>query len=180
MRIQTPIKRRSRGSVMVLVVAVLGLLAVIGTVYILSSRSERNTAASMSAALNLNLARDAVNAQVQQVVGGAMVDGSTTPQIGGYGSSASRIAARNFDFPEVGGTFGRTNYNINMKDEPWLAKDLHVQTTAIVPSSDFSQLTAKLYDPSAGTYTANLPAGYGTGMFNVVYDQTNPGLVRHR
>ncbi|MGN6369337.1 MAG: hypothetical protein ACTHN5_13845 [Phycisphaerae bacterium] len=168
-------RHHARGTVMVLVVAVLGLLAVIGTVYVLSSRTERNTSNAMSEALNLDLARDSVNAQVQQVIGNAMLDGRATPDIGGYGTSGTLTAARNFDYPEINPTptnYGQTAYNNKMKDEPWLVRSFHVQSTATFPF-DMTELTANRYDPSAGTYSLAYPKTYGTAMFNVMFDQTN-------
>src|SRR5687767_6454228 len=85
-----PIARHRRGTILVLVVAVLALLAVIGTVYVVAARTDRATSRAMNESLNLKLARDAFMEQVTQVIGNAMID--TNGKVGGY-------TARNFDVP---------------------------------------------------------------------------------
>lgn len=57
--------RRNRGTVIVLVVAVLALLAVMGTAYLVSSRTDRKTTRAMSDNRNMDLARDAVMNQIR-------------------------------------------------------------------------------------------------------------------
>jgi hypothetical protein len=143
-------QRSIRGSIMVLVVAVLGLLAVIGTVYIVSSRASRNTAAATSVNANLDLARSAVMSQVQQTIGAAMLDASGAP--GGYVKTGSygTLAARNFDYPEPDATPaapGSNSYSPNMRDEPWLAMNLYNSG-----GNDMSLLSPANFDPANGLY----------------------------
>jgi hypothetical protein len=132
---------------MVLVVAVLGLLAVIGTVYIVSARASRNTAAATSVNANLDLARAAVMSQVQQTMGAAVIDASGAP--GGYAATGTygALAARNFDYPETNAGTGYTSYNMSMRDEPWLAASLYNSS-----GNDFSSLNAANFDPLNGKY----------------------------
>jgi hypothetical protein len=162
----------TRGSIMVLVVAVLGLLAVIGTVYIVSSRASRNTAAATSVNINLDLARMAVTNQAQQVIGAAMIDSSGAP--GGYNATAATygsVAARDFDYPEtnVAGT-GVTTYNGAMRDEPWLAANLYN-----VSGSDFSLLSPQMFDPLSGKY--DLPPTTTFAYNAALFTATNQSLT---
>src|SRR4051812_22033528 len=78
---------RRRGSALILAVAVLGLLVVMGTVYIVSSRAERNSAQAMSTAVNLDWAQQAVNEQVRQTISDSMFDAGGI--LGGYGHKGS-------------------------------------------------------------------------------------------
>ena len=52
--------RRERGTVIILVVAVLTLLVVMGTAYLVSSRAEKGTTRAVADTINLDFARDAV------------------------------------------------------------------------------------------------------------------------
>ena len=164
---------RDRGSVMVLVVAVLGLLVVIGTVYIVASRTDRNSVAASSATINLNLARQAVMANVQQTIGNPMVDANG--QIGQYAIAGTygTQAARNYDYPDTGTTFGQ-EANANVRDESWLVQHMHAQaavTARTAGTNDYTYLTAQPFDPATGAY--NLPGGFAiTNTCNVVFDRT--------
>ena len=81
---------RRRGSVIVLVVAVLALLAVIGTVYIVSARAARNDAGLQNTTSNHNRAVSSVNEFVLQLVAASQLDangtigGGTTPTTSTY------------------------------------------------------------------------------------------------
>ncbi|HVX86527.1 MAG TPA: hypothetical protein VH253_17225 [Phycisphaerae bacterium] len=155
--------RRARGSVMILVVAVLGLLAILGTVYVVASRTSRASAVAMSQDANFTFARRAILSQVQGAVGESMTD--SNERVGGIGMlnatdlPSSYLSARTYDYPEVGTTFGKTNIDISMRDEPWLCRDLHPQATVSASDTmnDRSVLTAAPFDPSTGSY-ASLPA----------------------
>ncbi|HUO06997.1 MAG TPA: hypothetical protein VM008_01590 [Phycisphaerae bacterium] len=178
---------------MVLVVAVLGLLAVIGTVYILTARTERNSAAAMSSVVNLGLARDSVMAKVRQTVGASIVDSGTSVPgppptinlVGGYGTvNAPNIASRFFDFPERGtGIAGVTSYNSNIPDERWLVQHLHPQVAlSAAPTTginDFSSLNAYTnpYNPATGDYTTSQIPYTNQMTFKVVNDQTSGDLT---
>ena len=72
-----------RGSVLILVVAVLALLAVMGTAYIVSARSERSNATAMSASANLELAQQAVMTTAYGAVSAGGADANY--QVGGHG-----------------------------------------------------------------------------------------------
>jgi hypothetical protein len=170
---RSPNFRHPRGSVMILVVAVLGLLAVLGTVYIVASRTQRASSAAMNADLNFTLARQGVLSTVQQVIGESMMD--TNGNIGGIGlpnAAGTRYGARAYDYPELGGTFGHTGTNANMRDEPWLVRDLHPQN---VPFNDVSLLTAHPFDPSTGTYTSlpAYPTAYAYGNTTYMFPYIN-------
>ncbi len=60
--------RRVRGTVIILVVAMLALLAVLGTAYIVSARTDRSSARANSESVNLDLASDGVMATVRQTL----------------------------------------------------------------------------------------------------------------
>lgn len=55
-----------KGSAMILIIAVLALLAVLATVYLVVARTERQSSLSIDEAINFDLARDAVLAQIQE------------------------------------------------------------------------------------------------------------------
>jgi hypothetical protein len=59
---------RSRGTVILLVVAVLTLLAVLGTAYIVAAKAERGSSRASTDAENLDLAEDAALRQLQQLM----------------------------------------------------------------------------------------------------------------
>lgn len=59
-------KNMRRGTVLLLVVSVLALLAVMGTAYLVSSRTERSSSRAGTDATMMNLAQDAVISQVRQ------------------------------------------------------------------------------------------------------------------
>src|ERR1043165_6904007 len=73
---------RRRGSVLILVVAVLALLVVIGTVYILSARAGHHSAMAMSSAVNLDWAQQAVDEHVRQTISNSLYDAKGI--LGGY------------------------------------------------------------------------------------------------
>jgi len=124
-----PAIRMYRGSVLILVVAILGLLAVLGTVYIVVSHTEQTTTRAMSAALNLDLARDAVMNEVRTALFSATVDGHGN--IAGLGDgTATNMSSRFYDYPEHNN--GRATDNQNCPDEPWLARDIHLQSPSDV------------------------------------------------
>lgn len=188
--------RHPRGSVMILVVAVLGLLAVLGTVYIVASRTQRASSAAMNADFNFNLARQGVLASVQQVIGESMLDGNGVT--GATGDAAS-TAARTFDYPDQGTVAsGVTTYNNHLRNEPWLVAHMHYQdpsgfTAGKVPN-DLTVLTPNLFNPATGAFdipiSTSVPSA-GTpspptfftydstvgiqGLSTVVGDQTSVG-----
>jgi hypothetical protein len=178
--------RHPRGSVMILVVAVLGLLAVLGTVYIVASRTQRASSAAMNADYNFNLARQGVLATVQQVIGESMLDGNGA--IGATGDAAI-TAARTFDYPERNiAPAGVTAYNAKLRDEPWLVAHMHYQDSASFPANkapnDLTLLTPNLFNPSMGqfdippTTTTMFPYDNTVGvrgLSTVVGDQTTFG-----
>ena len=141
---------------MILVVAVLGLLAVIGTVYIVSSRTDRASANASATNVNGDLALSAVMSHVQQVIGNSMIDAGGN--VGGYQIAPATYgarAARNFDFPETNTTtVGQTVYNANVRDEPWLASNLYNTS-----GTDYSTVDSFGFDPFTGTYDVPLAAG---------------------
>jgi hypothetical protein len=176
-------RRDRRGSVLILVVAVLALLVLMGTAYIVSARTDRANATAMSASNNVDLARDAVMSQVQQAIGSAMLD--SKGNVGGYDTTgtytratgpsavATALAARNYDYPELGTTYGVTTANPTMQDEPWLAAKLHNP----VSGKDISQLTQFPFDVQTGAYDGLSGVTFPTTLtttngFSVVYDQT--------
>ena len=156
-----PKNDRRRGTVLVLVVAVLALLAVIGTVYIISARSEKASALSGSANVNLRWAQKSVMEEVVSILGDWMYDSKGT--FGGLDTSGTnKFVARYYDSPEVGAIpANTTNANLFyqafadasntyafMRSQPWLVKNLHFQG-----GTDYSFLTPLAYDPSAGSYS---------------------------
>jgi hypothetical protein len=165
--------RRQRGSVMILVVAVLGLLAVLGTVYIVASRTQRASSVAMNADANFTLARQGILSTVQQVIGESMIDANGN--IGGVTVNATRKAARGFDYPELGNlATGITTYNGAMRNEPWLVAHLHNQSGT---TNDLSILTPSPFNPSTGTYSGlaytQFPYSASVGgLSTVVGDQT--------
>ncbi len=71
-----------RASVLILVVAVLALLVLMGTAYLVSARTDRANATAMSNSNNVDLARDAVMSTVVQTIGSSMLD--SAGNVGGY------------------------------------------------------------------------------------------------
>lgn len=61
-------QRRHRGTILILVVAVLGLLVILGTAFLASSRSDSNAARQMNTAVNLDLATKSVLSEVQNTL----------------------------------------------------------------------------------------------------------------
>src|ERR1700742_3468368 len=124
MRIPSGSSSRSfhRGSVLILVIAILSLLVVIGTIYVVSARTEQSSARAMSASLNLDLARDAVMNQVRTILFSATTDGEG--RIGGLtvDASGARLASRYYDYPEHNG--GHAKDCPTIPDQPWLARDM--------------------------------------------------------
>ena len=125
-----PAPAPKRGSALILVVAILGLLAVIGTVYIVSARTESASARAGSEGLNLDLARDAVMNQVRTALYSSTVNGEG--RVGVIESNAD--LPRFFDYPEHNGGKARDMPDFaslaNSKhqltpDQPWLARSLH-------------------------------------------------------
>jgi type II secretory pathway pseudopilin PulG len=146
--------RHPRGSVMILVVAVLGLLAVLGTVYIVASRTQRASSAAMNADYNFNLARQGVLATVQQTIGESMLDGNGATGVTG---NAAVTAARTFDYPDQGTlATGVTTYNPKLRNEPWLVAHMHYQDPSAFPAAkvpnDLTILTPNLFNPSTGAF----------------------------
>jgi hypothetical protein len=120
-----------RGSVIVLVVAVLALLAVIGTVYIVSARTERGSAVAGSMAENLDLAQQAVNEQALRLVGESIYDangrlGGQSAGLGPFG----RLAARRHDIAEANPLAGVGVFDPSARDQSWLATDIFRPTPA--------------------------------------------------
>ncbi|HVS70640.1 MAG TPA: hypothetical protein VHQ47_05235 [Phycisphaerae bacterium] len=159
---------------MILVVAVLGLLAVMGTVYIVAARTQRSASTAMNAAYNLDLAQNAAMQQVVGVIGNSMFD--SAGRVGGVDTTGtSGLAARDFDYPEIGNTTGQSSFNVHMRDEPWLVAHLHPQVAAAgnpygAPgTTDFTVLTSALFDPNTGQYDVGYSAA---NMFDVVGEQT--------
>jgi hypothetical protein len=159
---------------MILVVAVLGLLAVMGTVYIVAARTQRSASTAMNAAYNLDLAQNAAMQQVVGVIGNSMFD--SVGSVGGVDTTGtSGLAARDFDYPEIGNTTGQSSYNVHMRDEPWLVAHLHPQVAAAgnpygAPgTTDFTVLTSALFDPNTGQYDVGYSAA---NTFDVVGEQT--------
>jgi Tfp pilus assembly protein FimT len=155
--------RRARGTVIVLVVAVLALLAVIGTVYIVSARTDRASANAMNTNANLSLARMAAMNRVLETLGDAMID--QDGHVGGYKSNLGNSMAHNYDFPDDA-------------NQPWLVAHLHYPTTTIPSVSEYTRLTDKAFDPSTGTYSlafSNLLYTAGNPLSSVVGDQTSFG-----
>jgi hypothetical protein len=170
--------RRPRGSVMILVVAVLGLLAVLGTVYIVASRTQRASSAAMNSDYNFTLARQGVLSIAQRVIGDAMVD--SNGNIGGVANNGAQHASRNYDYPETGTiATGTSAYNPGQRNQPWLVAHLHRQNSATV--NDISLITPWPYNPATGTYDSALgsppplyPYSASVGpLSTVVGDQTN-------
>ena len=157
---------RRRGSVIVLVVAVLGLLAVIGTVYIVSARTERQSAAASATGINFTFARSAIVSQVVDVIGRDNIDASGI--LGGYnvaGNFGGQVA-RGWDIPELGivNGMGTSNYNVGYRDEPWLVSNLYrtvLSDGADARYNDMSLLNPYRFNPQSGTYDGtNLPPYY--------------------
>ncbi len=142
-----------------------------GTAYIVSARSDRSNATAMSAANNIQLARDAVMSQMVQVLG---TTGSidSAGQMYGYGSG-SGPASRYYDYPETGTTYGQATNNTKVPDEPWLAAGFHNHGAV---ADTYFKNGQNLYDPATGLYdipiNAAATASYST---NVVNEQTAAG-----
>ena len=174
-----PIRRR-RGTVMLLVVAVLALLAVIGTVYVVSSRSQRTSSLALTANVNTNLAQQAVNAMVLQAMVSSSLNSDGMP--GGASTAPGNKAARFYDYPEVGITLGAAKDSSDSltPDEPWFVAHLHYPATPTTHANDLSLITQFPFDPVTGLYDgknlviypAALPLNTKNG-FNVVDDRTN-------
>ncbi len=125
-----PAHASRRGSALILVVAILGLLAVIGTVYIVSARMESASARAGSEGLNLDLARDAVMNQVRTALYSATVNGNGRVGV----IEPNEDLPRFFDYPEHNGGKARdmpdfallpNNKHQLTPDQPWLAQTLH-------------------------------------------------------
>ena len=103
------VARQQRGTAILLVVAVLVLLAVIGMVYVVSSRAEKMNARSNQEAAGLDLARDALLTTVRTALFDYTIDktdgtAGMPGQIGGLSGVAAsptfnQLAARRYDYP---------------------------------------------------------------------------------
>jgi hypothetical protein len=176
--------RRQRGSALILAVAVLALLAVMGTVYIVTSRTDRATSTAMSASLNLDLARDAVMNQVRTALFSASVDAHG--EIGGLVATAARPSSRFYDYPEIGQTVGQTDANAQTPDEAWLVKGIYPAS-----ATDLSVLAAAGFDPQtngadipltpwSGTTVIGDPAHGDADGYVYLLDFSGAGGVRYR
>ncbi|MCL2645999.1 MAG: hypothetical protein FWD61_03215 [Phycisphaerales bacterium] len=166
---------RRRGTILVLVVAVLALLTVIGTIFLIAARSEKNAASATAAAVNLKLSQRSAMNNVINIIGDAVYNADG--KVGGYTTPGTAgLAARNYDYPEhvvdIANDFGFAagSTGNRVKSQPWLCANLHTPST-LPPNyqtADYSRLTATVFNPNSGTF--NLPDG--TGQMQVVYDQT--------
>ncbi|MCL2639898.1 MAG: hypothetical protein FWD53_03540, partial [Phycisphaerales bacterium] len=146
-----PENQRQRGTVLVLVVATLALLTVIGTVYLITSRTEKATASATATGINLIWAQRSVMNSVVSTIGDAMYD-NTAGQMGGY-------KARRYDYPDA-------------TLQPWLARGLHTQKQISglnnPEDSDYSFLTAntnhEYYDPSDPSQLRVLGRNFTNGL----------------
>ncbi len=174
---------RRRGSVLILVVALLCLLAVMGTVYIVSARQHHESSGNFSTALNLNLAQEAVNNQVRRTISNSMYDAAGL--LGGYnfkGPFGTHAALRH-DMPEHGilNGLGFSNQNPLMPDNTWLVQNLYRDGFSLDPRyNDFSLLTPCAFNPSIGAYDSTHPyydpVTYQPAMptFKVVSEDASP------
>ena len=166
-----PARTKMRGSALILVVAILGLLAVIGTVYIVSARTESASARAGSEGLNLDLARDAVMNQVRTALYSATVNGEGRVGV----IEPNEDLPRFFDYPEHNGGKARdmpdftslpNNKHQLTPDQPWLARALH---RASLKDDDVCDL------PNVSDHPAN---SLITPVLNVMGDGT-PDAVAH-
>jgi hypothetical protein len=187
-----------RGSVIVLVVAVLALLAVIGTVYIVSARSEKVSAQAGSVAVNMDLAQQAVNDVAVNAIGEAMFDaygvvGGAKGGVGGpFGGFAGVLggAARTHDMAEFNPNL--SDRKAGIRDESWLVTNLYRPgyETGVIGATWFNDMTMPqtwvtnsattispaVFDPSTGGYSIPVYPNISSypypvvGMFQVVPD----------
>ena len=126
---------RNRGMILLLVVAILVLLAVMGTAYILMARVDRQSTYDATANANLGFAHNAVISLVQNAMLRQTIDGSGYI----YGNSVpatSSQMSRPWDYPEIGQAataspntsggygVGYSNADNYIPDQPWLTPAL--------------------------------------------------------
>lgn len=88
---------RRRGTVMLLVVSVLALLAILGTAYIVSARTERGSSRAQTEAGLMDLAQDAVLNQTRQLMYDTTVTRGTTPPNGALPLDGGILPWRPYD-----------------------------------------------------------------------------------
>lgn len=173
------ISRRERGSVLVLVVATLGLLAVIGTVYIVSARAERGNSTAAQVKANFDHAQEAVHNTIGHMITRSMTDAEGTP--GGYyfnvaaGQRKSYQVARRYTIPELGAFYpdpGNTFFVEGTADngiypsERWLAGNTYRIQEGLITDPNYMNLSIlgpirpdgggnrqiMAFNPRSGTY----------------------------
>ncbi|MGN6366673.1 MAG: hypothetical protein ACTHN5_00150 [Phycisphaerae bacterium] len=175
----------NRGSALILVVAILGLLAVIGTVYIVSARTESASVRAGSEGLNLDLACDAVMNQVRNTLYAATVNGEG--QVGII--EPNQDLPRFFDYPEHHDGHARDMPDFPSlpngrhqltPDQPWLARNIHRASPA---DDDLCDLPTLNDHPADGTLKPAINVMNDGGLPDAVahlLSYTSPGGVRYR
>ena len=122
-----PIGRSRRGSILILVVALVVLLALIGTAYLSSTQTDRYTSAQ-------NTINTEADLQMQGLV--AAVDGSVTGSLDGNTTTGTAYRPPSQDMPTYDGTYD-ANGNLLTTKTPGAAGD--PPATGYVPATATSQ-----------------------------------------
>jgi hypothetical protein len=182
------LSRRQRGSVLVLVVATLGLLAVIGTVYIVTARTERGSAAAAQSGYNFELAQDAIHRVIGETLSRTVFDAQGNPGGPYYQGSGSVQtgfqAARRFTMPQFGsyyanGSFGvmrtGTGNDFYVPSEPWLCSTIYRPAAGTVPDANFVDLS--VFGPFLTNGGGMIPSqafNPSTGQYDIPYVSATP------
>jgi hypothetical protein len=140
---------RKRGTVLIFAVAILALLAVMGTAYLLMARLERGSVRAESDSVSLDYARDAVMNIVREVMFDATTDGSGNV-LHYLPLSAVSPKPRFYDYPE--NHTGTSLIDGTIPDESWLQWIPSNGTAAGQSQVTSGAGGAKGYDPNTGAY----------------------------
>jgi len=151
------INARHRGTVMLLVVVCLGLMAVLGAVYLVVARTDRMNVRAINSTMDMDLAQQGVLSFVAQQVHEATLD-SRGVLMGDDFSGPSGKRARKIDIPETGATFGTGGGDASTPDQPWLTL---VTDTAGARFTRFHSYSGgyanNRFNPSTGAYDLAVP-----------------------
>ncbi len=147
-------KARRRGTVLIFAVAILALLAVMGTAYLLMARMERGSVRGESDSVSLDYARDAVLNIAREVMYDCATDSSGNI-LNYLPLSTVSPKARFYDYPENNGN-GKASIDATIPDEPWLSNGAAAGQCLLTNGAAGAP---KAYDPNTGAndlaFTAN-------------------------
>jgi|GEM_PF-2292001 len=151
--------RCDRGTVLILVIVCLALLAVIATVYLVVARSDRGNAAAMNSRLDLDLAFESTLNVVRDQIAAPTFD-STGTLNGENAAGTSGRRARSYDIPEIGQTIGQSKDSVQTPDQPWLVLPSDAANARIsrLHQFDGGSWTLNRYSPAANGFTINTPS----------------------